>query len=156
MSKRFGFEYELHQAGWATARIRHSDSFVEMPVSYLHDSLRELATATFTISRGAKSSRVVFMDEPGEHHLTLTREEDAMCRYSIDWFNDHHSWGLRIIPGGEHICAGNVSVRRLVQQVYSELYRLHEVFGVAGYKERWVAHEFPHTEMQRLIGVSNK
>lgn len=153
MSDRFYFDYELHEAGWATARIRDSDFTVDMTVSYLHDSLRELANAAFTISRTPGTSRVVFMDEPGEHQLTLTREYGQECHYSICWFEDWDSWGMKSLPGSRNVCSGTVSVRRLVHQVYSCLWTLYEQYGVAGYKERWGEHDFPHQEMQRLVGL---
>ncbi len=74
MSKLFHFSYELDGAGWATARIDHGNVSVDMTASYLHDSLRELANAVFRISRALTAEqRVVFMDEPGEHQLTLRR-----------------------------------------------------------------------------------
>ena len=155
MSELFHFEYELHRAGWATARIRHGENEIDMTVSYLHDSLRELANAVYAVSRGAAISRVVFMDEPGEYQLTLTRRNGPDCHYSIRWFNDWDSWNIRTLPGSTPVFDGTVPVRQLVQQVYAALWSLYEEFGESGYQELWCEHEFPLAEMQRLVGIKN-
>lgn len=126
MSERFQLQYELHEHGWAAARICHGEVSVEMTASYLHDSLRELANAAFSISRGSAESRVVFMDEPGEHQLTLARETGGECRYSVKWYNDWESWGMRTLPGSHHVCNGTVPIRRIVQQVYTALWAIYE------------------------------
>jgi hypothetical protein len=156
MSKLFHFSYELDGAGWATARIDHGNVSVDMTASYLHDSLRELANAVFRISRALTAEqRVVFMDEPGEHQLTLTRE-GGECLYSVQWFDDWDSWGLRTLPGSTDICCGSVTVQRLVHQVYIALLSVYEKHGENGYKDQWIEHEFPSAEMQRLAGVSDR
>lgn len=155
-SDRFYFAYELHQAGWATARIRHGDNSVDMPVSYLHDSLRELAIAVYWVAQGPTTERVVFMAEPGEHQLTLTRIDGADCCYFIELFNDWDRWGIRWLSASNPICNGVVPVRRLVQQVYSVLWALYAEFGETGYKARWGQHDFPLAEMQRLVGRAKR
>jgi hypothetical protein len=154
MPDSFVLQYDLHEHGWATARLFHGDVSVDMTASYLRDSLRELALAAYAISRGPGTSRVIFMDEPGEHQLTLTRDIGvADCRYELVWFDDWEIWGMHHLPGSQFVCAGTVPVRRLVQQVYTLLWNLYETYGEAGYEVRWCSHEFPTEPMQRLIGA---
>ena len=155
MSDRFHFQYELHEDGWATAGIRHGDVAVDMVASYLHDSLHQLAQAAYSLSCGPGTTHVIFMDELGEHQLTLTREQGPDCFYSVNWFDDWNSRGIRALTESNRICDGTVPVRRFVQQVHTALWSLLEEFGESGYKERWCAHEFPLTEMHRLVDISS-
>lgn len=155
MSDKFQFQYELLDHGWASARIRHGDISVDMTASYLHDSLRELANATFAISHGAVETRVVFVDEPGAHQLTLARVTEETCDYSVTWFKDWTSCGIHDSPGSRHICDGTVSVRRILQQVYNAMGSMYDIYGETGYKSRWGNHDFPLQEMRRLIETSS-
>jgi hypothetical protein len=155
MSDRFTLEYELHEHGWATARLMHGDDQLEMLASYLHDSLKQLADAALQIARGPANTTVVFMDEPGEHQLTVTRLEDDVCHYAVDWCDDWHSWGMRK-HGSQHpsrVAEGETESRRFIQQVNTVLWRLFDEYGTDGYKERWCEHAFPLHEMQRLAGL---
>ena len=61
------FDYKLDGAGWATATLSCDEQRIEMTVSYLHDSLKDMASAVLAILNGAVEVKVIFMDEPGEH-----------------------------------------------------------------------------------------
>lgn len=148
---KFSFQYKLCGSGWAEARIQHGQVDLTMTASYLHDSLRELAIAAKTISRGSGETRVVFMDEPGEHQLFLRREPSSSdVHYSVTWFNDWDSWGMRRIKGSRQLCDGVVSVRRFVQQVHALLWSLFSRLGESEYRAQWVEHPFPTKEMEEL------
>jgi len=71
------FQYHLRNAGWADATIREGRDSVTMTVSYLHDSLEELADAMNLLLMGGKESGTVFMDEPGEHLMSLINPKDG-------------------------------------------------------------------------------
>ncbi|MCC9658794.1 hypothetical protein [Rhodopirellula halodulae] len=152
---KFTLAYELHEHGWATATLCNDDVSVDMTVSYLHDTLRELANAAYHVSRGTADRMVVFMDEPGEHQLKIMRLDDSNCSYSIDWYDDWHSWGMKSVGDGypKRITEGVVSARRFMQQVHTVLWTLFDTFGIDGYKSRWCEHDFPEAEMKRLSGV---
>ena len=154
---QFVLTYELHEHGWATATLCNSDVSVEMTVSYLHDTLRELAIAAYHVSRGATDRTVVFMDEPGEHQLKITRLDDGDCSYVVDWYDDWQSWGMRSVGNGypKRIANGIVSPRRFTQQVHSLLWNLFNNYGLDGYKSRWREHNFPEAEMRRLAALSH-
>ena len=154
--EKFSLAYELHQHGWATATLCNDDAKIDMAVSYLHDTLRELANAAYHVSRGAADRMVVFMDEPGEHQLKITRLQDGDCAYSVDWYDDWQSWGMNSIGDGcpKRVAQGVVSARRFTQQVHTALWTLFHSFGIDGYRSRWRQHDFPEAEMKRLAGLS--
>lgn len=155
MTDRFMLSYELHEHGWATAKISHGEHAATMTVSYLHDSLRELAVAVHNLSTGSSTTRVIFMDEPGEHQIIFQKSRDDELDYEVIWFNDWDSWGLKSLPGSEHLFKGKISLRRLKQQVNTVLWTLLEEHGESGYKERWCEHDFPTAEMKQIAGIKS-
>ena len=153
---KFALTYELHEHGWATATLSDNDVSIDMTASYLHDSLRELANAAYQVSRGTTERIVVFMDEPGEHQLTIARLDDDNCTYAVDWYDDWHSWGIKTVGSGypTRVAEGVVSARRFVQQVHTVMWTLFHTHGTDGYKLRWGERDFPVDEMWRLVDPS--
>ncbi|HEU4401395.1 MAG TPA: hypothetical protein VFT43_04760, partial [Candidatus Polarisedimenticolia bacterium] len=122
---------------------------VSMPVSYLHDSLRELARAILRLSDGEPEALVTFMDEPGEHHLTLRRLNDDVA-VAVQW-TDSWTDGKPIPQGqGRTLLEARVAFSELQKAVIAALDDLMNSLGVAGYKEKWVEHDFPTAEYQKL------
>jgi hypothetical protein len=72
--------YELEHAGWATVTLECGGQQVTMAASYLHDSLRDLARASHSLVEGAEEATVVFMSEPGEHHVVMRRGRQSSDR----------------------------------------------------------------------------
>jgi hypothetical protein len=141
--------YGLEDAGWATVTLECGDQRVEMAASYLHDSLRDLATAARAIVSGAAEATVVFMDEPGEHELVVRRGHGTDVDLEILWHEDWKSGGVSAGQGQRKL-RGSTSVAQLRAQVLSELRRLLSENGEAGYRQKWVAHDFPAAEMRDL------
>jgi hypothetical protein len=150
----FKLIYDLEGAGWAMMRIQDGDRHLDVTVSYLHDSLRELAEAARALLFGADSARVVFMDEPGEIQLVLNRADDGL-RYEARWFDDWNSWGMHPPDQFEAVFSGETTVRRFVGEVRSQLKAVFESHGVRGYKEKWGSHEFPQELLRELEVASN-
>jgi hypothetical protein len=149
----FTLTYELEGAGWATARIQDGDSHMDVTVSYLHDSLRELAEAACALLSGAHSARVVFMDEPGEIHLVLDRVDDVL-RCEARWFEDWSSWGMHPADRFKVVFSGVTTVHRFVGEVRKELEALLREHGLSGYKAKWVEHDFPDDLLSELRQVT--
>jgi hypothetical protein len=139
----------LSEAGWAHVTLECGDQRVEMTASYLHDSLRDLAGGARALATGATDVRIVFMDEPGEHELILRRRTDGNVDLEVFWYDDWKSWGVGGINGKPKL-SGTTSVAHVRGQVLSELRRLLEENGEAGYLKRWIQHPFPTAEMSAL------
>jgi hypothetical protein len=148
----FKLTYDLEGAGWALARIQDGEARLEISVSYLHDSLRELAEAARALASGAESARVVFMDEPGEIQLFLNRT-DKELRYQARWFDDWNSWGRHPPDRFQVAFSGVTTVRRFVGEVRSQLDALLRVYGTSGYKEKWVNSDFPEELLIQLRNI---
>jgi hypothetical protein len=143
------FEYKLNRAGWATATLECSGRTAEMTVSYLHDSLKDLLSALIALRDGAREVSVIFMDEPGEHRLTLTRIGDSEIQIVIDWFSDWQSWGLPS-RAPERVLECKTRFADARGQVLSTVQALLEEVGEAAYKENWIEHEFPRAAYDDL------
>jgi hypothetical protein len=145
----FKLTYYLEGAGWATARIQDGDTHVDITVSYLHDSLRDLAEAARALAFGATFARVVFMDEPGEVQLVLHRDDDSLA-YEARWFDDWSSWGMHPADQFEVLLSGVTTVRRFIGEVRSQLEALLREHGTSGYKDKWVESDFPEDLLIQL------
>ena len=55
--------YDLHDAGWAEVSFRAASERLGFAVSYLHDSLGDLARMGLTLKMGAEHAEAVFMVE---------------------------------------------------------------------------------------------
>jgi hypothetical protein len=144
MSSDFEIDYRLTGAGWADGCIIHGAVVVSMTVSYLRDTLCELAEAAISLLEGADEVRIVFMDEPGEHQMILTQEPGgAECEYTIRWFEDWESWGMHELPGSREVASGRVPVHTFARQMHDVLVSLYQEHGEQGYQSRWIEHPFP-------------
>jgi hypothetical protein len=144
--------YQLFGAGWADARISDQSSYRDMAVSYLSDSLGDMARAALQLLRGAREVSFSFQDEPGEHRWTLSRGEADSLRIRILWFED--TFSPRAQEHGTEVFECDCAVLDFVGQVSSVLQTLLQDEGIEGYRRRWQNHEFPlHTltEIQRLL-----
>jgi len=141
--------YALEDAGWATVSLECGEQRVEMTASYLHDSLRDLASAAKAIAAGRPEVRVVFMDEPGEHQLVWRRMAGDTVEVEVLWYDDWKSLELSNSKGVRKLL-GATTVAQVRGQVLSELQRLLRENGEAGYREKWVEHDFPAEQLREL------
>lgn len=144
-------EYELNEAGWARARVRDDDVAIEMAVSYLHDSLKDLAEAALSLANGGKTGRAVFMDEPGEHQIWLERIDDENLKYTVVWYADWESWGMHPSDTYRLLCEGSCTVSHFRQQVADLLWKIYMDVGEEKYEELWGAHKFPSELFEELM-----
>ena len=146
---KLSIEYIVDKAGWAQAIISNGEGEVNITVSYLNNSLLELAQMALCLKNGGKEARVIFMDEPGEHQFqVITNGEEA--NYEVLWYSDWESWGLRKKKEFHSVLKGVTTVQRIVHQITQVLWRIHENIGPEKYKELWVEHEFPVQEFKVL------
>ena len=138
----------LEESGWATVTVECGTERVEMAASYLHYTLRNLASAVRDLST-TESQSVVFMDEPGEHHLLLRRVGDSIVELEVLWFEDWKSWNLAAGPPMRKL-AGSAPLPEVRNQVISELSRLLKENGEEGYRKKWIEHDFPIEELRAL------
>ncbi|MEZ6041104.1 MAG: hypothetical protein R3C20_11395 [Planctomycetaceae bacterium] len=147
MIEPFSIDYELRGSGWALGTVSHASQRVPFVASYLNDPLSELAFSAHHLFQGGDTAAVVFMNEPGEHHLVFTRISDLECRFTLTWFNENVSYGCNFLPGSVLLMAGTLLIRSLVDQVHALLTRLLDLHGTDGYKKPLAQSWFPHSRV---------
>lgn len=151
----FALTYDLEGAGWGMARISDGEAVFDITISYLHDTLGELADASIALRDGADSARVLFMDEPGEVHLILRRLGDTCLSYELRWFDDWNSWGITPDDQFTIINIGETTITIFLAEVIRQLTALLEQHGAAGYREKWIEHDFPSKQLDALVSFKS-
>lgn len=149
---KFSIDYKLHEHGWAEVFLSDGSETIDSAVTYLHDSLLELAQMAISIRAGYKEARCVFMDEPGELQF-LIKVHGENANYEARWYKDWASWGMGHESEFEVLLKGVCPSKRIVQQITEVLWRIHQDIGVEKYKELWVEHEFPIAEYTELANA---
>jgi len=143
-------EYKVEDAGWAVAIIGNGTEEKTITVSYLNDSLKQLAESAIFINE-QKAKRVVFMDEPGEHHLIVKTISDNEVEYELRWYEDWTDWNAMEDEKSTIVLTGKTRKIRFVNEVRNILIGIMENIGTELYEKKWVNHEFPTEEYQKLV-----
>jgi hypothetical protein len=149
-------EYDLTGTGWATAKIRTRWQSAAMVVSYLHDTLFDLVTASNLLLTGACEANVILMDEPGEHHIILQSSDQVNLNIEIRHFSDWASWNMCPNENYKTILSTHDTVSNFATQIFRNSSRILATYDLAGYKEKWVEHEFPIEAFNRLKTLLSK
>ncbi|MDY8137458.1 hypothetical protein [Aquimarina sp. 2201CG5-10] len=142
-------KYELENAGWASVTIGNGTTRERFGVSYLHDSLKELAVSAISIKEKTDES-VIFMEEPGEIKLLLKRSQETKLNFELRWYKDWASWDIISENDYQVIMTGETTIPSYFNQVRNILIKIHDEIGPDLYKEKWIEHEFPITEYEKL------
>lgn len=154
----FAMQYNLNGAGWATFLVTADNQQHTFAVSYLHDSLEQLAgTVIHILSDQSSEGLVVFMDEPGELQLSLKRLDNGLLRVTGTWYTDWASWNMSsthkvlftLLTTAQYFAE---EVKNLLDDIYTR-------YGGNGYKERWLEAEFPahaHSKLAKLLKEINE
>lgn len=136
--------YRVLEAGWAEVTIGCDGVHVDIPVSYLHDSLRDLISAATAIADGAREITVLFRDEPGEHHLNARRLDGGRIALEVITYPDAPPHGAKIVLSCETTAA------HFRGQVLSTADAILTELGTDEYARRWRPDAFPLDELARL------
>lgn len=143
-------EYELFDSGWASMNFAAPYGEYEASISYLHNSLDQLADMALDLKKGLKESKAAFATEPGEVQF-IVKILEGRAAYEIRQFRDYESReGIRVNQS-ELILKGLTSPTRVIQQITTILWKVYEHIGPQEYKKRWKAHDFPTDKYKALI-----
>ncbi len=141
--------YQIEDAGWAIGRIGNETQLIEFYISYLHDSLKQLAESALDIDF-TETQTVIFMDEPGEHRLVLNKLGVDKIDFEVRFYSDWVDWVLVedleyqiVINGITTLAEYKNEIRNVLEKIFSDL-------GTDLYKEKWINNDFPTNEFQRL------
>ena len=142
-------EYQIVGSGWANGTIGNGKKQKKFAVSYLNDSLKELAESAIEI-REKDFKSVVFMEEPGEHVLILNRKNENKIEYELRWYKDWWSWNLIDENNFNSVFKGETTVPKYINQVRNVLNGIMTELGPDKYREKWIEHDFPIAEYEKL------
>ena len=140
-------DYQLVGTGWSRCSVILDGERAEITGSYLSDCLRGLADCALQLLGGATSALTTFDEEPGEYRWVM---EELGGRLHIRILEFEELWGKRPDSDGEVVLAGCCDRIDFVSAVRDMLQRVLDEHGAAGYKDRWVEHEFPSAQLRVL------
>ena len=146
----FFIEYKFENHGWATIRLSNGKEKFESSVSYLHDSLADLAQMAIDLKNGSTTTQSLFMGEPGELLLVIKIQNNkALCEARR--FRDWASWGILPDTEFEIVLSGTTTANEIVKQVSESLTDIYDNIGIEEYKKRWIEHDFPTEKYLSII-----
>jgi len=143
-------QYILGDAGWASLKLSNDEKQFETAVSYLHDSLGDLAKLAVQINNGESDLTALFMAEPGEFRLNLNIDNQT-ANYEGRWYTDWASWGFQSKDDYESVISGMCNAGEIVQQITEILTNIYETVGTEKYHKKCVEHRFPMDQYRELI-----
>jgi hypothetical protein len=150
----FKLDYKLDDHGWADARIQLGKYVGEATASYLEDTLGDLASETlFVLNSEAavamglfRRKEVIFEEEGSRFRLSIKQLRPGLVRLKLAKNHSSHADEVRWYTKAE-VDVQLDQFAREVERVLAEIYSAH---GAKGYKDKWVAHDFP-LEIWRAI-----
>jgi hypothetical protein len=143
-------KYNLGTHGWADVRLSSGLRRATISVSYLHDTLADLIGAANLLLKGAPEAKVLLMDEPGEHLVYLRAIDKAHVAVEARWFKDWASWNFVTEKDYKVVFSNEDTISSFSTQILENAERLLSKYGMDGYKARWIEHDFPMDEYNRL------
>lgn len=116
--------------------------------SYLSDALRSLISAVCRILNGVSEATASFDEEPGEYRWRIFRIDNDMIRLLILEFSD--LWSNKPDSEGKPIFDVKCRLRTFAGAVYDGCQRLLAEHGHNGYRDKWLEHEFPDSDLREL------
>ena len=101
------------------------------------------------LKRGLATTKACFFDEPGELQFIVNLASD-LASYELRQFQHYASWGgaqedYKVILNGE------CRPKRIIQQISTVLWKIHEEIGPEEYQKRWGRDEFPIAKYKTLM-----
>ncbi len=147
---KFTLEYVLDNHGWASVKFSDLNATCQWAVSYLHDSLAQLADMALELKGGLLDAKAVFMGEPGEIQFVVNVKNETAF-YEVREYRDWASWGMHPQDDYKVLLKGDCPTSRIVQQISTNLWKIHEDIGVEEYQRRWIEHPFPIEKYKALL-----
>lgn len=142
-------------AGWTNCEIFINGERTILTASYLDDALGNLTEATLKIAEGEKIAHAIFAEEPGEYFWEIAKIDDEEIAIEILWFDE---WkGIRQSSDkGESVLRFKCSLLTFVRRIIICLSEVLNEYGLEGYKNKWISHEFPLQNYEKLRNILPK
>lgn len=149
--------YKLTGTGWAECALEIDGQVAVVTASYLSDALSILLQSVIDLIKGGKEAIASFEEEPGEYRWCFRRVDEQRITLRILWFED--LWDQAPAGQGRLVFEAECRLRTFAGAILSTSQRLLAEHGFAGYKEKWVKHDFPiglMNELKRLLAEGRR
>jgi hypothetical protein len=141
-------EYNLTGRGWSECIIEIDNQSASLTASYLSDALADLLDAIVSVVQGNDEATALFMEEPGEYRWRFNRVSKERLSVRILWFDE--AFSNRLDVEGKVILETECRLRTFAGAILSASQRVLATYGLEGYREKWVHHDFPITLQAKL------
>jgi hypothetical protein len=141
-------DYRLTGAGWADCFVHANGATYELSASYLSDALGNLVLAAAGLLSGLHSASASFDEEPGEFRWVLEHAGGVGLVVRVVEFQE--LWGDRPLSEGKQLFRYECNPLEFAEAIESAATLVLTQHGIAGYKERWVQHDFPEMQLALL------
>jgi hypothetical protein len=141
-------EYRLLKSGWAECTVRVGSTSQELTASYLSDALGNLILAAAAMLAGMHAVAMSFDEEPGEYRWVIERANGTDVSLQVLEFGE--LWGNKPNSEGELLIQTTCHPLVFGEAVHKAASAVLAAHGAAGYKERWVEHDFPFKQLELL------
>jgi|GEM_PF-1948367 len=137
----------LQPHGWLDISITSSEGeIIEIPVSFLTDSIHELADKSSLLDKDFNEVIITMQTEPGEFRFKITRITNSLCNFQVYEMSDNFSCELN--EEGKLLISEQLQTIRLLRIIHRELTRMKDL-GFKEFQERWNS-EFPLNAYEKL------
>ncbi|MDX2046568.1 MAG: hypothetical protein SFU87_07260 [Chitinophagaceae bacterium] len=140
------FNYYLTGTGWAEVIFANDEKNLAFEVSYLSDPLSELYEGLNRLKTNKTNiEKVVFADEPGEHCLFLTTQENGKLKIEIFWSDEWEEINIvpKISTKKELVYFDTDTLDNFIKVVCIGTEYLLQRMTLEEYKAKWRLFEFP-------------
>ena len=147
------FNCWLTGTGWAECTFANDKQALTFEFSYLSNPLADLFEGLFHLTTNKTNyEKIVFADEPGEHCLLLTRQENDKLKIEIFWSDEWEE--MNIVPETttkkELVYSDTDTLENFITVVCVGTEDLLKRTSLEEYKEKWHLYEFPIDSFNNL------
>lgn len=143
------FVYRLTGTGWSKATMTIGGASTPLSASYLDDALGDLVAAAVLLPSAESTIRVSWAEEPGEYRWLLDRAGEHLA-VKVLWFNE--LWGSDPDEKGKVLLDATCSLIAFQRAIASGARAVLDEWGEAGYRAKWIDHDFPTATLFELEG----
>jgi hypothetical protein len=147
------FNYYLTGTGWAEVIFVSESQSIRFYVSYLSDPLSQLFEGLCRlIKKESNIEKIIFYDEPGEHSLIITLQEDNTISIEIFWCDNWEeiSKADKNSDKKERVFADSDTLKNFVSVICKGIDSFLNRVTSAEYKIKWAEYDFPIDSYHQL------
>lgn len=152
------FDYNLTGTGWAEVTFANENQSISFEVSYLSDPLSDLYEGLNRLANSKTDfEKIVFAEEPGEHTLLLTRQDNKELKVEIFWSDEWEEISVIQKPvSNKYIVYSDIdSLENFIEAVCGGTQNLLKRINLKQYENRWHLYEFPIDSFSELKKTVN-